>query len=122
MSLVSSRKPFGLPTNFDSNLIEHKDYLKVFANKKTLYIDNKMIAINRDWIKKHKIIVPKAIGTGNSCCVIKPIIHQILFAETYILIGPLKTKIECDNLITYINTIFIFYYLKKLLKIQPKCL
>ena len=109
-----------MPTNFDSNLnfdlnlIEHKDYLKVFANKKTLYIDNKMIAINRDWIKKHKIIVPKAIGTGNSFTdVIKPIYSppNTVCTETYILIGPLKTKIECDNLITYINTKFFSFFI-----------
>ena len=119
MSLVSSRKPFGLPTNFESNLIENKEYLKVFANKKTLYIDNKMITINRDWINKHKIIVPKAIGTGNSFTdVIKPIYSppNTVCTETYILIGPLKTKIECDNLITYINTKF-FHFLLSLKKI-----
>ena len=118
-SIVSSRKPFGLSTNFDSNLIEHKDYLKVFANKKILYVADKMITINRDWINKHKIIVPKAIGTGNSFNdVIKPIYSppNTVCTETYILIGPLKTKIECDNLITYINTKF-FHFLLSLKKI-----
>ena len=118
-SIVSSRKPFGLSTNFDSNLIEHKDYLKVFANKKILYVADKMITINRDWINKHKIIVPKAIGTGNSFTdVIKPIYSppNTVCTETYILIGPLKTKIECDNLITYINTKF-FHFLLSLKKI-----
>ncbi len=118
-SVVSSRKPFGLSTNFESNLVEHKDYLKVHANKKILYIPEKKININRDWINKHKIIVPKAVGTGNSFSdVVKPIYigPKSICTETYIVIGPFKNKKECENVISYINTKF-FHFLLSLKKI-----
>jgi site-specific DNA-methyltransferase (adenine-specific) len=118
-SLVSSRKPFGLPTNFESNLVEHKDFLKVYANKKILYIDSKRISINQNWINKHKIIVPKAIGTGNSFSdVVKPIYigPNTICTETYIVIGPFINKKECENVTSYINTKF-FHFLLSLKKI-----
>ena len=118
-SIVSSRKPFGLSTNFESNLVEHKDYLKVYANKKILFIADKMVKINKDWINMHKIIVPKAVGTGNSFSdVVKPIYigPKSICTETYIVIGPFKKKIECENIISYINTKF-FHFLLSLKKI-----
>ena len=118
-SIISSRKPFGLPTNFESNLIEHKDYLKVFGNKKIMYVDRKLISINKDWIDKHKLIVPKAVGTGNTFTdLVKPIYSppQTICTETYIVFGPFKNEKECQNVISYVNTKF-FHFLLGLKKI-----
>jgi len=82
------------------------------------YIDKKTVRKNVGWLNKHKILVPKAIGSGdilsdwvkpvvpltNSCC-----------SETYIVIGPFASSEIVENVLSYINTKF-FHFLVSLKK------
>jgi site-specific DNA-methyltransferase (adenine-specific) len=84
------------------------------------YIDFDAITKNQDLVKKHKVYISKAYGTGevfphqiintpfygnpNSCC-----------TETYILIGPFDEKKTAENVISYIQTRF-FRFLVLLIK------
>ena len=118
-SIVSSRKPFGLATNFDSKLKQTSNHVKVYANKKILFVNKKDINTNTEWINSHKIIVPKAVGVGNSFNdVVKPLYCEpnSICTETYIVIGPFKSKKECDSVISFIGTRF-FHFLLSLKKI-----
>lgn len=119
---VSSRKPFGLPTNFSGyNLNKTEKFnIKLFRFGKEGYINTNQTEINRDLINQYKVFVAKAspggdsyphqviseplIGGPNTCC-----------TETYILIGPLKSKLICENLISYMKTKF-FRFLMILIK------
>lgn len=113
--IVSSRKPFGLPTNFDNfKKKEFKNSIKIYANQKIGFITEKQVLKNRDWINKYKIFIPKAIGIGNlSKDIIKPILGEknTICTETYIMNGPYKTKKEAANVVSYIKTKFFHFLL-----------
>ena len=112
--LMSSRKPFGIPTNFKGKKEPFKGAVKIYVNGGIGYIKEEEILKNQEWIKEHKIIVPKAMGKGdsktdwvspiyiepNSCC-----------SETYIIIGPFATEKRCRNVIRYIQTKFFHFCL-----------
>ena len=120
-SLVSSRKPFGLATNFEDYLKGgDSTFIKVYANKDFGYLPkNYEITKNVDWINKWKLFTPKAIGTGNSKDdVVKPIIAgpNTICTETYVVIGPFDNKEICHNVCSYINTKF-FHFLLTLKKV-----
>ncbi len=117
--IVSSQKPFGLPTNFtDFSETKFDGAIKVYANQKVGFINEEKIPQNREWIGKYKIFVPKAIGSGDmSVDMIKPILGEknSVSTETYILIGPFNARKEAENVSSYINTKF-FHFLVGLLK------
>jgi site-specific DNA-methyltransferase (adenine-specific) len=111
--IVSSRKPFGLPTNFTN--FKEKEFpnsIKIYANKKTGYIAESKITQNLKWINQYKIFISRAYGMGknepyqvlnkpflgekNTCC-----------TETYLVIGPFDDKKEAENVISYIKTKFL---------------
>ena len=118
--IVSSRKPFGLATNFEEyKTNKFNDAIKLYANKKQGYITLKQIERNRNWVNQYKIFVPKAIGSGDiKTDRIKPIIGEpnTCCSETYIVIGPFNSEKICNNVISYINTKF-FHFLLGLKKI-----
>ena len=109
-SQVSSRKPFGLPTNF-SNILPTRERgsVKIYANKKTGFIHKGQILKNHEWIDKYKVYITMAYGAGedfphqiinkpkfgekNTCC-----------TETYLVIGPFDDSTTTKNVISYIQT------------------
>ena len=112
--LMSSRKPFGIPTNFKGEKEPFEGAVKIYVNGGIGYIKKEEVLKNQHWIKEHKVIVPKATGKGdsktdwlspiyaepNSCC-----------SETYILIGPFESERKCKNIIQYIQTKFFHFCL-----------
>ncbi|MFI3307683.1 MAG: Eco57I restriction-modification methylase domain-containing protein [Mycoplasmatota bacterium] len=120
-SIVSSRKPFGLATNYTSfspNMSNNSN-VKLYANKQIGYMDSTKIIKGSEYIDKWKIFVPKAIGSGDTKSDwIKPIIGRPRTActETYILIGPFNSEVETLNCAVYTQTKF-FHYLLGLKKI-----
>ncbi|MDY2714216.1 MAG: Eco57I restriction-modification methylase domain-containing protein, partial [Candidatus Borkfalkiaceae bacterium] len=113
-SIISSQRPFGLPTNFN-NYSKNQDGIKVYAYKKSGYIDNvSLITKNQELISKWKILTPKAIGSGNSKSDwVKPIIAEpnSVCTETYIVFGTYETKAVAENVCSYINTRFFHFLL-----------
>ena len=112
ISLVSSRKPFGLATNFEN--FEEKEVansIKIYANGKEGYIKLVNIPKGKEYIQDYKIYITKAYGAGedfphqilnkpfigdkNSCC-----------TETFIMIGCFKTLDETKNVLKYIKSKF----------------
>lgn len=120
-TIVSSRKPFGLPTNFTSfNKTGDDSFIKIYANKNIGYLDKDFILPkNEELINKYKLFIPKAIGSGNiSEDWIKPILAKpnTVCTETYIVFGPFDNEEICKNVISYINTKF-FHFLMGLKKV-----
>jgi site-specific DNA-methyltransferase (adenine-specific) len=69
---------------------------------------------NDQWIDKHKIFVPYAIGSGDSKTdQVKPLYGEpgSCCSETYLVFGPLSSKKKVDNVISYINTRFFHFFL-----------
>jgi len=113
-NLVSSRKPFGFPTNFtDFDSKSFDGAVKIYANKKIGYISRNKIKIHSEWIDKWKILTARAnnIGTEspddnlntivvspNTCC-----------TETYLVIGADVNldKKSAQNISNYLQTKFL---------------
>lgn len=112
--LISSRKPFGLPTNFKGKNKLFKNSVKIYRNGGIGYVDISEIERGREWILKHKVIVPYAVGTGDGKTdKVNPIYAGINSActETYLVIGPFESEDICNNVISYINTKFLHFML-----------
>lgn len=109
--IVSSRKPFGLATNFDDfDQINNPDKIKIYANKKAGYIRKERIVKNIELVDKYKVLLSKSDGAAlKSLRVIgKPILAEpgSCCTETYIVINSFKKEEEASNLIKYMKTKF----------------
>ncbi|OAQ14124.1 type III restriction endonuclease [Bibersteinia trehalosi Y31] len=114
--LVSSRKPFGLATNIKGETSPYKmqSAVKLYQNKGIGYFERKNILTNKHWIDKEKVIMPYAVGSGDSKTdQIKPIYAEIGSActETYLVVGPFDDAKTCENVISYIKTRFFHFML-----------
>ncbi|MGF3183364.1 hypothetical protein ACQV2W_06300, partial [Facklamia sp. P12934] len=121
-NLVSSRKPFGLATNFkkfNKGRESDKD-IKVYANQQIGWIDDASVILrNKEWVGEYKLYIPYAIGSGNMLeDRIRPIIGEpnSCSTETYVVIGPFKSKEEAENVKSYVETKF-FHFLMGLIKV-----
>ena len=119
-SCVSSRKPFGFPTNFtDYKSKPFEGSIKLYANQRVGYIRLNQVMNNIDWVNKYKVYVPVAIGVGNiKTDWIKPILGETksCCTETYITLGVYSSKKEAVNVMSYTQT-KLFHLLLSLKKI-----
>ena len=124
-TLVSTKKPFGFITNYKgAKPSVFPGAVKLYANRRIEYVSHAQITRNNDAVDKHKVIVPKAVGSGNpSTDVIKPLYCEpnACCTETYLLVGPFGNKQECDNVISYFGTRF-FHFLVTLQKNTQDCM
>lgn len=118
--IVSSRKPFGLPTNFHGNKQNTQDSIILYENSGTSFLDKDELIKGKELVDKYKVFISRAYGAGEDFP------HQILnkpflgdkktaCTETYLVIGPFETRKEAENVITYIQTKF-FRFLVLLIK------
>ncbi len=120
--VVSSRKPFGLPTNFaDFDDIDNPDKYKIYANKKTGYVNKTQIQKGQNLIDKWKIIVPKAYG--GSATYPHPVLGGQILAkpgevctETYVVASSFDSEEKAKLFIKYMKTRF-FRFLVLLSKV-----
>ena len=126
-NIVSANDPFGFDVREDNSYkrVKPNFKLKKFENSVNFYyngwqrdgigfIDKDSITKNKNWVDRVKILIPKAWGTGNmNTDWLNPIITNSNSActETYLVIGPFKSKIEAENVYSYIQTKFFHYVL-----------
>lgn len=120
-TIVSARKPFGIPTNFTDITCTYKSgAVKVYAHRKVGWLRSKsVITRNQHWVNKWKVYVPYAFGSGLMMQdEIKPIIGEpnSCATETYLVIGPVATKKEAESICRYMRTKF-FHFLIGLRKV-----
>lgn len=111
-SLVSPQTPFGIVSSFkDYSDKPFEESIAIYTVNGIKYIRKDQVSKNRQWISPYKVFISKSygergaypyrflakpfIGTPRSCC-----------TQTYLMIGPFNTSIECENVISYINTRF----------------
>ena len=116
-NLISSRKPFGLTTSVKGNSEPYsnvKENIRLYQNKGIGYFNRGNIPANAKWIDQHKVIMPYAVGSGDSKTDwVKPIYAGLNTActETYLVVGPFDSKQVCENVMSYINTRFFHFML-----------
>ena len=119
---VSSRKPFGLGTNF-SDFKKQKsetNNIKLFRFGECGYINIEEVERNHNLVDKIKVIVPKASPGGDSYphqILSRPILAEpgTCCTETYIVVGPYPSEKQARNVISYMHT-RLFRFLVLLIK------
>lgn len=119
LNYISSRKPFGLGTDFENNKNFKKnpkglhDPIKCYAKKgKIGYIEKSEIKVNKDWIDNWKVIAAYAnnIGTDANDDNLNTIVVEpnSVCTETYLLFGINMEldKNSANNLSKYLKTKF----------------
>ncbi len=121
-SIVSSRRPFGLPTNIEGAKNRKEGDVILYQRGGTSYYPLNNLSRNTNWVNKYKIYITKAYNAGDDYP--HQILNKPLFGdkgtcctETYIVIGPFETDIQTNNAMEYIRTKF-FRFLVSLKKIS----
>jgi site-specific DNA-methyltransferase (adenine-specific) len=119
--MVSSRKPFGLPTNARP----HKTGdLTLRWNKGTGPFPSNEITTGNNLIKKWKVITsktsydhagqPNKDGKRRVLSIIEILPPKSICTETYIIAGSFTTKAEAENLCIYLKTKFLRFLVSQL--------
>lgn len=111
---VSSRKPFGLATNFKGKLSPDglTEPVRLFANQRIAWIDRKDIPANPEWVDEWKVLMTAVQGTSAAVetkFLSKPVLAGPGSActETYLVAGHFDTEAEAANCARYLRTRFV---------------
>lgn len=113
-SRVSSRKPFGLATNFRGSTSPSRMVapVKLFANQRVDWIERGDLPSNRDWVDDWKVLMTRVQGTSAAVetkFLSKPIIARpgTACTETYLVAGRFGTEEEATRYAAYLRTRFV---------------
>lgn len=111
---VSSRKPFGLPTNFHGKATdsELKDPVKLFGSQRISWVERSDIRVNADWVDEWKVLMTAVQGTSAAVetkFLSKPIVAApgTACSETYLVAGRFKSEQEATRLALYLRSRFV---------------
>jgi site-specific DNA-methyltransferase (adenine-specific) len=111
---VSSRKPFGLATNFAGKTSKAglSKPIRLFANQRVAWIARNDIAVNPEWIDEWKVLMTRVQGTSAAVetkFLSKPIIAEpgTACTETYLVAGHFGTNQEAERFAKYLRTRFV---------------
>lgn len=111
---VSSRKPFGLATNFRGKRAGDglRDPIKLFENQRIGWIERSTITNNPDWIDEWKVLMTRVQGTSAAVetkFLSRPIIAEpgTACTETYLVAGRFGSRAEAENYARYLRTRFV---------------
>ena len=120
--IVSSRNPFGLPSNFEKFKEKPSPTfdIKLYRFGDIGYINIDQIPKNTELVDKYKVIASKASPGGDEYphqILTRPIISEPGSActETYLIIKEAQSKKEAENIVSYIQTRF-FRFMVSLIK------
>ncbi len=109
--IVSTRKPFGLSSNYRGKVDCKDGNIRVYQNGGIAYISSREITANKNLIDKWKVFIP-FLGSGSDAFPHtisgKPFVGEpgTVSTETYLVIGPFDSRDICENVISYIKTRF----------------
>jgi len=116
---IQSLGIFGFPTNFaDYKKTNFPGAVTIYGNKFIGFITKNQITTGEELLNKHKVLLPKAIGSGGFDANFNPIVtyKNSCCTFTYVVIGAFDKKEQAENLAGYIKTNF-FKFLVGLRKI-----
>lgn len=119
---VSTSKPFGMRSNFSdfTSIQTEKHSVKLYRFGENGYVAKKIIVKNEKLIDRYKVLVSKASPGGDEyphSIVSQPIVSEpnSVCTETYLVIKDVDSRIEAENLVSYIKTRF-FRFMMSLVK------
>jgi adenine-specific DNA methylase len=110
-SLVSSRKPFGLPSTFNGKPNKGRNDVLVYQSGGSGYVARSSVPAGTELIDKWKVFVGFAApGTGNKDTYPHRIISTpflgepgTISTETYLLIGPVESRKQAESILSYLS-------------------
>ncbi|MDR0625936.1 MAG: Eco57I restriction-modification methylase domain-containing protein [Bifidobacteriaceae bacterium] len=111
---VSSRKPFGLATNFVGEVsgTGMNNPVRLFANQRIAWVERDGISVNTDWVDDWKVLTTAVQGT--SAAVETMFLSQPIIAgpgeactETYLVAGRFASRAEAERYAAYLRTRFV---------------
>lgn len=119
---VSTSKPFGMRSNFSdfTSIQTEMHSIKLYRFGENGYVAKKIIVKNENLIDRYKVLVSKASPGGDEyphSIVSQPIVSEpnSVCTETYLVIKDVDSRIEAENLVSYIKTRF-FRFMMSLVK------
>lgn len=111
---VSSRKPFGLATNFKGKQSEDrlKNPVQLYENQRISWVERSSIPSNTEWINQWKVLMTAVQGTSAAVetkFLSKPIVAGPGSActETYLVAGHFNSETEANIYARYLRTRFV---------------
>jgi site-specific DNA-methyltransferase (adenine-specific) len=111
---VSSRKPFGLATNFRGRSTKAglRKPVRLFENQRTGWVSRNEITVNADWIDEWKVLMTRVQGTSASVetkFLSRPIVAGpgTACTETYLVAGHFDTEREANLYAEYLRSRFV---------------
>lgn len=111
---VSSRKPFGLPTNFHGREAAARmaDPIQLFGSRKVTWVERGAVPLNEAWIDDWKVLMTAVQGTSAAVetkFLSKPILAGpgTACSETYLIAGRFATEVEARRYAAYLRTRFV---------------
>ncbi|MDP3951156.1 Eco57I restriction-modification methylase domain-containing protein [Microbacterium sp.] len=111
---VSSRKPFGYPTNFHGakTAVALKEPVTLYGSQRVSYVERSKIPQNTDWIDDWKVLVTAVQGTSSAVetqFLGRPIVagKGTACTETYLVTGRFGDKSEAQHYAAYLRTRFV---------------
>jgi len=111
---VSSRKPFGFPTNFHGAKTPNglDDPVKLYGSQRVSWVERADIQRNPDWIDDWKVLMTRVQGTSaavETMFLSKPIIAEPgeACSETYLVAGRFDHKDRAERYAEYLRTRFV---------------
>jgi site-specific DNA-methyltransferase (adenine-specific) len=130
--MMSANDPFGYDVRVENSYLRIKPkyvlkktkgackfYYFGWREQGVGFVDSKTVRKGQDLINVYKVYVPRAWGTGDTATDrLNAFIGEpnSVCTETYSVIGPLKSREEADNVLSYIGTKF-FHFLVAIVKI-----
>lgn len=110
-SRVSSRKPFGLATNYRGrpSADDVGVPVRLYANRRVDWIERDEIPVNSDWVDEWKVLMTAVQGTSASVetkFLSRPIIAEpgTACTETYLVAGRFATELEATRYAKYLRS------------------
>ena len=111
---VSSRKPFGLATNFKGKPSAEGlgNPVRLFENQRIGWIEREAIPTNSEWVDAWKVLITRVQGTSAAVetkFLSKPILAEpgTACTETYLVAGRFDSEAEAKNYAKYLRTRFV---------------
>lgn len=111
---VSSRKPFGFPTNFHGakTSARLKDPVKLYGSQRISWIERSKIERHPEWVDRWKVLMTRVQGT--SAAVETKFLSEPIIAgpgeactETYLVAGVFGSRRKAERYAAYLRTRFV---------------
>ena len=120
-SIISSRNPFGFSTNERGDLEKGKNSLTLITSQGIRYVKSQEVTQGKKLVGKNKVMMsrstaehagePDKEGCFKVISRTEVIGPDVVCTDSYIILGGYNTRLEAENLLTYMKTKFMRFLL-----------